>query len=146
MLRPEYLHVCQIELMRLSLSFIALLLALSLQAQDILGSWSGVLNVQGIKLPLVLNIEDSDDGLTATLDSPDQGAFDIPTASVTFEENKLNVSIPTINATYEGTLQDDGSFDGDFVQFGSSYPLFCSSISSIEISLSSSLSLKNCFS
>lgn len=107
----------------LSLCFLGLLLVLSLQAQDITGSWSGVLKVQGIKLPLVINVEEGDDGLTATLDSPDQGAFDIPTESVSFEENKLNVSIPSLNASYEGTLQDDGSIDGDFVQFGASYPL-----------------------
>ncbi len=43
-------------------------------AQEIGGDWHGTLDIQGTKLRLVLHIEQQSDGLTATLDSPDQGA------------------------------------------------------------------------
>ena len=57
--------------MRIKLFFIAAILCLMASvAKAQKGSWSGELNIQGIKLPLVFNF--TDDG--CTIDSPSQGA------------------------------------------------------------------------
>ena len=44
---------------------------------EVVGDWKGTLAVSGIELSLIFHITD-DDGLKATMDSPDQGAFGIP--------------------------------------------------------------------
>ena len=60
----------------------------SLFSQDINGSWSGELDIQGNKLPLVFNIKPVGNALKTTMDSPMQGAKDIPVTSTTFEKNE----------------------------------------------------------
>jgi len=47
----------------------------------LLGSWSGKLNVGAVSLTLVLHLEQTDGYVTASLDSPDQGAKGIPAFS-----------------------------------------------------------------
>ena len=91
-------------------------------SQDITGPWNGLLDVMGTELTIVFNISESDDGLTATLDSPDQGAFGIPVSSVSFEDNKLTMEISGIAASYEGTLAD-GVITGNYMQSGATFEL-----------------------
>ena len=50
----------------------------SIQAQDIVGQWNGVLSVYGTSLRLIFHVEKNDDGYTSTLDSPDQGRTGVP--------------------------------------------------------------------
>jgi uncharacterized protein len=88
------------------------------------GAWLGALDAGPVKLRLGLQVEEGGDGaLTATLDSIDQGskiAFD----SVVFEERKLRLSAKAIDASFEGTLNADGSsLDGVWSQGGRELPL-----------------------
>lgn len=53
---------------------VAMLMTGTLSAQEITGPWSGSMSVSGFKLRLVFHIQRSEQGLSATLDSPDQGA------------------------------------------------------------------------
>ena len=69
------------------------LISLSSLAQDINGQWHGALKVQGIQLRLVFNVEQTESGYSATMDSPDQGAFGIPATSAHFENNVLKITI-----------------------------------------------------
>ena len=46
-----------------------------LQTQIIAGDWAGYVNVQGAKLKIVFHILRDDGKLSATFDSPDQGAM-----------------------------------------------------------------------
>ncbi|MEM6684475.1 MAG: alpha/beta hydrolase [Bacteroidota bacterium] len=91
-------------------------------AQDISGTWKGNLNVQGMELPIVFNISQSDKGYTTTLDSPKQGAYDLATDTTTFVENKLTITYGQIGMEYTATFTD-GVFKGTFNQAGQSYPL-----------------------
>src|SRR5580693_6639639 len=50
---------------------------------DIDGTWMGTLDTGAMKLRVVFHIVNTEDGLTATMDSPDQGAKGLPTTSVT---------------------------------------------------------------
>ena len=95
---------------------------MSISAQDIAGQWFGQLRVQGIQLRLVFNITQTDKGISATMDSPDQGAKGIPATAI-FENPVLKIEIPLAKIAYEGTLGDDGIIAGTFKQGGQSFPL-----------------------
>src|SRR5690606_23970185 len=85
----------------------------SLQAQEIVGQWNGVLKVQGINLRIVFHINQKDGELVSTMDSPDQRATGIPVANITFDGSNVLLELPNLNAKYEGVLQGDsivGSF------------------------------------
>src|SRR6476659_3873863 len=91
-------------------------------AQDITGQWNGVLKVQTAQLRIVFHIIKDDNGYTATMDSPDQGAKDIAVTTTTFEDPKLNLEIKNAGITYEGELKDK-TIEGSFKQGGLSLPL-----------------------
>ena len=91
-------------------------------AQSITGTWSGYLNVQGMKLPLVLHIQQSCDSLISTMDSPTQGAKGIPVNKTIFADNELQFEIEIIGAAYKGKLESD-SISGTFKQMGMEIPL-----------------------
>jgi len=95
------------------------------QAQRITGTWQGVLKVSGIELRIVFKIKQTDGGsLTATMDSPDQGATDIPTSGVSFENGKLRIEVAAVAGLYEGTVDaKTGEISGQWQQGGRSLAL-----------------------
>ncbi|MFY9556055.1 MAG: alpha/beta fold hydrolase [Blastocatellia bacterium] len=79
-------------------------------AQRIQGSWQGTINSPAGKLRLVLKVSKATDGnLKATLDSPDQGATDLPVDSISFKDSYLRFEMKMIQATFDGGLSRDGS-------------------------------------
>ncbi|MEY3238389.1 MAG: hypothetical protein RI883_2490 [Bacteroidota bacterium] len=92
-------------------------------SQEITGQWNGLLKIQGIQLRLVFNISKTETGLTSTMDSPDQGAKDIPTTSTLFENNILTIKIENAKIEYIGTLGSDNKISGTFSQAGQSLPM-----------------------
>lgn len=91
-------------------------------AQDVTGDWYGTLNVQGTELDLVFHIINENEKLTATMDSPDQGASGIPVSSVNFDDPKLTLDIKSAGIEYSGKLIDD-RIEGTFKQSGQSFEL-----------------------
>jgi pimeloyl-ACP methyl ester carboxylesterase len=89
------------------------------------GFWQGSLQARGIELRLVFALKlSSNQTLTATMDSPDQGATGIPCDSATFDGQTLHLGIKRILMTYEGALSKDGSeISGTFHQAGTTLPL-----------------------
>jgi fermentation-respiration switch protein FrsA (DUF1100 family) len=72
---------------------------------DPVGTWLGTLSVSGVELRIVFNIVKNPDGtLKATLDSPDQGAKDIPTDTVKVEGDKLLIEIKGIRGSFSGVF------------------------------------------
>ena len=91
---------------------------------DIDGTWMGSLDTGAIKLRVVFHIVNTEDGLTATMDSPDQGAKDIPTTSVTRNGASLKIEAKSIGGIFEGTIAADlSSIDGKWTQGGGTLPL-----------------------
>ena len=88
----------------------------------LLGSWSGKLNVGAISLTLVLNLEQADGYVKASLDSPDQGAKGIPAFKEYLSDDSLAVRVEQIGMTYRARLKD-GKLDGTFSQNGFSTSL-----------------------
>lgn len=75
-------------------AFITLLLLISsgIFAQEpIVGSWEGTLHIQNKALRIRFHIEASDSLYHSRMDSPDQGAFDLPTTRTSFRDNKLEI-------------------------------------------------------
>jgi len=93
--------------------------------QEILGDWHGTLDVQGVmQLRIVFHIQSAGEGLSATLDSPDQGAFGLPVAETRYEAPTLTLLMPALQARFEGALAEDHQrIEGTFHQGGLSLPL-----------------------
>lgn len=94
----------------------------SLFSQEITGSWMGELEVPGNKLPLIFNIRQNGNDLITTMDSPMQGANDLPTEKTTFVGNELLIDAKKFGISYKGKLEGE-KITGLFVQGGASMPL-----------------------
>lgn len=98
--------------------------AANLYGQEIIGSWYGKLSVPGRDLRLVFNIAQiSIDSLSATMDSPDQGAKGIPVTKVQFKDSVLTIEIAPAMIQYSGRLSSDNQIYGTFKQMGASFEM-----------------------
>jgi uncharacterized protein len=95
----------------------------ALYAQDIQGTWNGVLNTPNGQLRVNFNITATEDGFTSTLDSPDQNAYGIPVDSTLFKSRELTIKLASIDLVYVGSLVDDINIDGTLTQFGQTYEM-----------------------
>ena len=93
-------------------------------SQEIIGTWHGLLDI-GQKLRLDIHISKNGDSYSGKLDSPDQGAKDIPATKVEFSNNTLVFEVKNLGVTYSGVLIKD-SIDGTFRQGGFSTKLLLS--------------------
>ena len=89
---------------------------------DLLGSWTGKLDLGVTKLTLVFHLKQTDGRVRVTMDSPDQSAMGIPCTKDFLSYDSLAVSVKSINASYSGRLKD-GKIVGTFKQNGLSLPL-----------------------
>ena len=101
---------------------VLLLLSPSLFTQEVSGSWQGALKVQGVELEIMFHIKKQDPGYITLMDSPTQGAFDIPTTKTTFQNNQIEIVIANLGAFYQGKLNKD-TIKGTFNQGGMPFPL-----------------------
>ena len=98
-------------------------LANQANAQEIVGAWKGKLLVQGMDISLVFNIKSSEEGIyTTTMDSPSQGATDIPMDTTTFSENTLTIQLKQAGIKYVATLEGS-KLSGTFYQNGMELPM-----------------------
>jgi len=93
--------------------------------KNIEGIWQGTLKVQGIELRIIFKIKkDKNDALTATMDSPDQGAANIPLDTVKLEGSNLFMELKMAGGIYEGSISADGKkIEGTWKQGGLDFPL-----------------------
>lgn len=89
------------------------------------GIWQGELKVPGTVLRIVFKVSKNPDGtLTATLDSPDQGATDIPVEEVIFKDNILRLNVKSVGGVFEGKASEDFLvIEGEWKQSGGAFPL-----------------------
>jgi len=93
------------------------------------GSWMGKLSVSGVTLRIVYNLSLIEkDSITATLDSPDQGAKNIKIGPVTLNGKDIKILAPVLMAEYSGTFVNDTLIDGSFKQAGMTFPLSLSRV------------------
>ena len=88
------------------------------------GDWRGTLDAGVAKLDLILHVVRKDGTLTATLDSPEQGATGLAVDSIALTGKSLRFEMQSLGASYEGVFSNDGSqIQGEFRQQGQKFPL-----------------------
>jgi RNA polymerase sigma factor (sigma-70 family) len=88
------------------------------------GSWEGPLVIDKAQLRLVLKIFNTNGAYHATFDSIDQGAKDIPVASLMAGSKTLTAKMPALDADFQGTLNADSTeLSGTWKQLNRSLPL-----------------------
>jgi uncharacterized protein len=91
---------------------------------DIDGTWTGTLDAGSTKLHILFKIVNTQDGLTAKLQSPDQSPIWLPATSVKRSGASLTIEVKGIGATFDGKITDGlGSISGTFTQMGTALPL-----------------------
>lgn len=100
-----------------------LLLPLFAGAQEPVGNWEGTLAFGDARLRIVFRIADAEQGLTATLDSPDQGMRGLTVERVLWRDGELRLEMPALQASFRGMLLPVGLIVGTFSQAGTDIPL-----------------------
>ncbi len=78
-----------------------------ISAQEFSGSWTGTLKVQGMELPVIFDISESENGYISTLTSPKQSSQAIPVNETIINNSKVEFVIKAIGANYVGVLEDE---------------------------------------
>ena len=87
--------------------------------QDPSGRWDGMISISGQNLDITVDITGPADSLTATIDIPVQGAFDLGLDLVWIEGDSIGFSLPSFLGTagFRGVMAGD-SISGSFSQGG----------------------------
>ncbi len=100
------------------------LLGFSKTEQKLTGDWQGDLNIGAVSLRLVLHLDSTGNQLTATVDSPDQGAKGITVDSVIVQGDSLELKLLALAAGFRAQYFADGdSISGMWAQGGMDLPL-----------------------
>lgn len=92
--------------------------------KNLAGSWLGTLNTGAINLRIVFNLKyHENDSLSATLDSPDQGAKNIPLGKVVVNNDSLIIAAPALMGSYSGVMINDTTINGIWTQRGNGIAL-----------------------
>ncbi len=96
------------KILILMLLIIPFQLILSQNNEKIKGKWLGTLKLPAIELRVVFNVSENEDGsLKTTLDSPDQGAYDITVDSTIYNYPDIKFVILAVKGFYEGKFEQD---------------------------------------
>jgi uncharacterized protein len=91
---------------------------------DIDGTWAGTLTIGATALRVVVHIRNMATGLTATMDSPDQGVNAIPVTTVTRDGLSLKLDVKSNGGLFNGTIDARlTEIEGTWSQGGRSWPL-----------------------
>lgn len=112
-------------LIALTMIISAVLYSTSAQTPGLEGIWEGTLNAGPNTLRLVFRITKTPEGgLSALLDSPDQGARGLPVDSVSLESGNVRFDMKRFAATYEAKVNADFTeLSGTWKQGGAELPL-----------------------
>jgi pimeloyl-ACP methyl ester carboxylesterase len=126
------MHQSHLKILMRGIALLAVISSLAMTQENqkapeqlLTGSWQGTLSVPGGSLRVVFNFkEKAEGGYTATLDSPDQGAFGIAADSVILQDTIVRVTISSIGGELKGIrLAGADSISGTWSQGGMQLPL-----------------------
>jgi uncharacterized protein len=112
--------------MRSIFLFFVLSISVNLFSQSaVTGIWEGKLDLQSVKMRLVLNIQQLADGkFSATMDSPDQGVKGIPCDKTVLKDDSFFIIINKVKMNFAGKLNESKTtLTGIFTQGSNSLPL-----------------------
>ncbi len=88
------------------------------------GTWAGVIDTGTAQLHIVVKIANTSEGLTAQLQSPDQGQNWIPASAVEKKDNAVRFAFVGIGAVFAGKISADlQTMEGTFTQMGNPTPV-----------------------
>ena len=87
------------------------------------GDWEGTISAQGQTLKVIFHITYNGEKLSATLDSPDQGATGLKVDEVSFVDGVLKMKSNVVQGTYEGVVTKFIKAEGKWSQGGMSVDL-----------------------
>ncbi|HEY1253485.1 MAG TPA: hypothetical protein VGF01_01750, partial [Terracidiphilus sp.] len=91
---------------------------------EIDGNWQGTLDAGPAKLRIVFKFINTQEGLTAQMQSPDQSPVWINASAVTRNGSALTITLKGIGITFDGKIGANlSSIDGSFSQMGNALPL-----------------------
>jgi len=100
---------------------------------DIDGDWLGTLDTGTMKLRVAFHITNTEDGLTATMDSLDQNAKGLPVTTVTRDGASLKMELKGIGSKFEGKISKDlATIEGTWTQMGNSLPLVLKRVKNVD--------------
>lgn len=109
--------------MKSSITILSLFLMIApLSAQNLTGAWEGTLDIQGTTLPIVFHIDKKDGMLSATMDSPKQGAFGLAMDTCFYDQDILTITAERLMLTVTAKPTGD-QLEGTFKQGMLSIPL-----------------------
>ncbi len=118
-----FIAICSIQIFSEALS----------NEDDLVGTWLGKLKFQSVELRLVVKVELKDGKLFALIDSPDQGAKDIPVSDIKINGDSVIVVSALIGGKFEGVLiKDSLKLVGVWKQGGGSFPVEMKKVDKIE--------------
>ena len=79
------------------------------------GYWEGVIATSGVEIGIDIDFSESDDGLSGTIDIPQQGAAGLALENITLAGDQIHFEIAGVGAIFDGTVTAE-SIAGDFVQ------------------------------
>ena len=100
-----------------------LFLPFIVSAQSLRGDWSGKLTLPMGKLRTVIHLTEEAGRWSATLDSPDQGAYGLRADEVQVSGDSLRLELRSLRLTYTAVRTQDDKLAGTFYQGGMSLPL-----------------------
>ncbi len=114
--------------LRAPATFVVLFVCLTASATapsppELAGHWEGAIATVTGDLVVRVDLEAGPQGWSGTIDIPQQGADDLPLASIAVEGNAIRFAIAGVagEPTFDGTFQD-GEIRGTFTQTGSRLP------------------------
>lgn len=108
--------------MKNTLKFLFILFSTISFSQEIEGSWTGEVNLNGNNLGFVFHITKNGNVYETNMDIPKQGLNGAEAETTTLEASKLTISFPTYNIVYTGNLKE-GEIIGNISSNGQSLPL-----------------------
>jgi hypothetical protein len=89
------------------------------------GNWEGALETPGGSIRIVLHFKNQPDKtVKATMDSPDQGATDLPLSDLVQKGNAVEFQLRLVNGGFKGTFNKESTqIAGEWSQMGNSLPL-----------------------
>ncbi len=106
----------------IALSVLAVGFSAAPLSAQVAGDWSGSLSTPGGDMFLVLHVVEGDEALSATMDSPDQGAYGFAASSAEFASDTLTIEFADIGGKYVAMVSDEG-LDGTWSQMGQVFNL-----------------------
>jgi hypothetical protein len=91
---------------------------------DIDGTWSGTIVSPDGKLNVVFHLKNMEDGLTATMDSPDQHVTGWPATTVARKSSSIKIEMKQVGGLYMGKINKNlDTISGDWTQGAENVPL-----------------------